>query len=64
MTRFDDATLDAAAELLEAMAGNTIYQAAWRAGAKRIRALKVLKGGDQVLKDTEEQISSSYSRPV
>jgi hypothetical protein len=58
MTRFDDDTLDAAAELLERMAGNTIYQAAWRAGAKRIRALKVLKDKAEVLKDKEEQITS------
>lgn len=58
MTRFDDATLEAAAELLERMAGNTIYQAAWRAGAKRIRGLKVLKSGGEVLKDNQEQITS------
>lgn len=59
MTRFDDATLEAAAELLERMAGNPIYQSAWRAGAKRIRALKVLKNNSEVLKDNVPQISST-----
>jgi hypothetical protein len=58
MTRFDDATLEAAAQLLEHTAGNNIYQAAWRAGAKRIRALKNLKDDSEVLKDNAEQISS------
>lgn len=61
MTRFDDATLEAAAQLLEQTAGNPIYQAAWRAGAKRIRALKNLKNNEQILKDGEQQISSNIS---
>jgi hypothetical protein len=61
MTRFDDTTLDAAAELLERMAGNTIYQAAWRAGAKRIRALKVLKDNGEVLKDSGNQITTTFN---
>lgn len=59
MTPFDDATLEAAAQLLERTAGNPIYQAAWRAGAKRIRALKNLKDSREVLKDEEQQISST-----
>lgn len=58
MTRFDNDTLEAAAELLERSAGNPIYQAAWRAGAKRIRALKDLKNNSEVLKDNAEQIIS------
>lgn len=64
MTRFDDATLEAAALLLETTAGNTIYQAAWRSGAKKIRALKNLKDDSEILKDSPEQISSVSSRPV
>jgi hypothetical protein len=40
MTRYDDDTLEAAAQLLERLAGNSLYQSAWRAGAKRIRNLK------------------------
>lgn len=59
MTRFDDNTLEAAAQLLERTAGNSLYQAAWRAGAKRIRALKNLKTENTILKDSEQQISSS-----
>ena len=59
MTRFDDATLEAAARLLETTAGNRIYEAAWRAGATRIRALKNLKDEAEVLKDIKEQISST-----
>lgn len=59
MTRFDDDTLEAAAQLLERTAGNSLYQAAWRAGAKRIRALKNLKTENTILKDSEQQISSS-----
>ena len=57
MTRFDDATLEAAAELLERLAGNTIYQAAWKSGAKHIRALKVLKDNEELLKDNAPQIT-------
>lgn len=64
MTRFDDETLEAAAGLLENIAGNSLYRAAWRAGAKRIRALKNLKDSAEVLKDSAQQISSSSSRPV
>lgn len=64
MTRFDDATLEAAAQLLERMAGNHVYQFAWRAGAKRIREMKNLKDSAVILNDTPEQISSSSSRPV
>lgn len=59
MTRFDDDTLEAAAQLLERTAGNPIYQAAWRAGAKRIRALKNLKDSAEILKDDAHQISST-----
>jgi hypothetical protein len=64
MTRFDDDTLEAAAQLLERTAGNRLYEAAWRAGAKRIRALKNLKSGAEVLNDNPEQISSISARPV
>jgi hypothetical protein len=64
MTKFDDETLEAAAQLLETTAGNSLYRSAWRAGAKRIRALKNLKDGDAILKDGRGQISNSSSRPV
>jgi len=64
MTKFDDATLEAAAQLLETTAGNSIYRSAWRAGAKKIRALKNLKDSDEILKDDRAQISNSSSRPV
>lgn len=57
MTRYDDDTLEAAAQLLERLAGNSLYQSAWRAGAKRIRNLK--NAGDaKVLNDEREQISA------
>lgn len=61
---FDDETLEAAAQLLERTAGNSLYQAAWRAGAKKIRALKNSADGAQILKDERAQISNSSSRPV
>jgi uncharacterized protein with NAD-binding domain and iron-sulfur cluster len=64
MTKFDDDTLEAAAELLERSAGNTLYEAAWRAGAKKIRALKNSKESVSILKDGRAQISNSSSRPV
>jgi len=64
MTKFDDDTLEAAAQLLERSAGNTLYEAAWRAGAKKIRALKNSKDSSQILKDGRGQISNSSSRPV
>jgi uncharacterized protein with NAD-binding domain and iron-sulfur cluster len=64
MSEFDDATLEAAAQLLERAAGNTLYEAAWRAGAKKIRALKKSKDSPQILKDGSHQISNSLSRPV
>lgn len=56
---YDDDTLEAAAQLLERLAGNSLYQSAWRAGAKRIRDLKVLKSGQQVLKDASAKISNT-----
>lgn len=59
MTRFDDDTLEAAAQLLEKLAGNKVYESAWRAGAKKIRALKILKTDGQKLNDSLDQISSS-----
>lgn len=59
MTEFDDETLEAAAQMLERLGGNSLYQSAWRAGAKRIRALKNLKNKDEVLNDSAEQIRSS-----
>ncbi|MCK1430891.1 hypothetical protein [Bradyrhizobium sp. 87] len=58
MSKFDEETLEAAAQLLERSAGNTLYEAAWRAGAKRIRALKKSKGNDEILKDGCAQISN------
>jgi hypothetical protein len=64
MTKFDDDTLEAAAQLLERSAGNTLYEAAWRAGAKKIRALKNSKESVSILKDGRAQISNSSSRPV
>lgn len=64
MRRFDDETLEMAAQLLEHLAGNDLYRSAWRAGAKRIRALKNLKDTAEVLKDIPEQISPISVRPV
>jgi hypothetical protein len=61
MTAFDDETLEAAAQLLERLAGNSLYRSAWRAGAKRIRAMKNLKVSGEVLNDRTPQISSSSS---
>lgn len=61
MTRFDDETLEAAAQLLERTAGNKLYEAAWRAGAKRIRSLKKLKPEGEMLNDKPEQISALSS---
>lgn len=58
MTRYDDETLEAAAQLLEHLGGNTIYEKAWRAGAKRIRDLKKLTRDDKKLTDNREQICS------
>jgi hypothetical protein len=58
--RFDDDTLEAAAQLLERHSGNELYMKAWKTGAKLIRGLKA----DQKLNDKSEQISSSSSRPV
>jgi hypothetical protein len=59
MSKFDDDTLEAAAQLLERAAGNTLYQSAWRAGAKKIRSLKNLKDSQQILKDDRQQISNA-----
>lgn len=66
MTRYDDETLEAAAEMLEKLGGNSLYQYAWRAGAKKIRELKLLKNDDapSILNESDEQISESLSRPV
>jgi hypothetical protein len=61
MTAFDDETLEAAAQLLERVAGNSIYQKAWRVGAKRIRSMKKLTGECEKLTDAGAQISSSSS---
>lgn len=63
MTTFDDDTLEAAAQLLERLAGNHVYKFAWRAGAKRIRALKNLKSNVEILNDASEQISKSSAHP-
>jgi hypothetical protein len=59
MTKFDDDTLEVAAQLLERSAGNTLYEAAWRAGAKKIRALKNSADGMKILKDDRQQISNA-----
>jgi hypothetical protein len=59
MTKFDDDTLEVAAQLLERSAGNTLYEAAWRAGAKKIRALKNSADGMKILKDVRQQISNA-----
>lgn len=56
MTRYDDETLEAAAEMLEKLAGNSVYEKAWKAGAKRIRALKKLTCESEKLTDKAEQI--------
>lgn len=58
MTRYDDETLEAAAQLLERMAGNSIYEKAWRAGARKIRSLKNVADSGEKLTDSAEQISS------
>ena len=50
--------LEAAALKLEAMAGNYMYEKAWRAAAKEIRAMKKLTDADTKLTDNSEQISS------
>jgi hypothetical protein len=54
---YDNDTLEAAAQLLERLAGNSLYQSAWRAGAKRIRNLKNADEA-KVLNDEREQISA------
>lgn len=59
MTRYDDETLEAAAEMLEKLAGNSVYEKAWKAGAKRIRSLKKLTCEDEKLTDNAEQICST-----
>jgi hypothetical protein len=56
MTRYDDDTLEAAAQLLERLAGNSVYEKAWRSGAKRIRLLKKLTSDGAKLTDKREQI--------
>lgn len=58
MTRYDDETLEAAAQLLERLAGNSIYEKAWRTGAKRIRDMKKLTSEREKLTDEREQIVS------
>ena len=58
MTTYDDETLELAAQLLERLGGNTIYQKAWRAGAKRIRDLKKLTDDGKKLTDNRSQICS------
>ncbi len=54
--RYDDETLEAAAQLLERLAGNSVYEKAWRSGAKRIRRLKELTSDRAKLTDKREQI--------
>lgn len=60
----DDDTLEAAAQMLEQTAGNALYRAAWRAAAKKIRRMKILKDKDEILKDGAKQISELSPRPV
>jgi len=60
----DDDTLEAAAQMLEQTAGNALYRAAWRSGAKKIRRMKILKERDEILKDGQAQIMSESARPV
>jgi hypothetical protein len=55
--KLDAETLEAAAQMLEHTAGNTLYQAAWRAAAKKIRRMKILN-------DDGQQISIESARPV
>lgn len=58
MSRYDDDTLEAAAELLERLGGNSLYEKAWRAGAKKIRSLKKLTCESEKLTDERVQIRS------
>lgn len=53
---YDDETLEAAAELLERLGGNYMYEKAWKAGAKKIRALKKLTSEPQKLTDSREEL--------
>lgn len=55
---YDDETLEAAAQMLERLGGNHIYQFAWRRGAQRIRALKS-DVGCKVLNDSDKQIGTT-----
>jgi hypothetical protein len=59
---YDNETLEAAAVLLERLSGNSIYEKAWRTGARRIRALKKLTAEDEKLTDSASQISQSSSQ--
>jgi hypothetical protein len=61
MSSYDDETLEAAAQLLERTAGNSIYEKAWRAGAKKIRSLKKLTCDDEKLTDKPAQITQQCS---
>lgn len=58
MIVFDNDTLEAAAQMLERLGGNPIYEKAWRAGAKKLRAMKKLTPETPKLTDKPEQITS------
>lgn len=53
----DDQTLEAVALKLETLAGNAVYEKAWRAAAKVVRSMKKLTCEPQKLTDKSEQIS-------
>lgn len=60
----DDATLEAAAQMLEERYGNDAYQKAWKAAAKLVRDMKKLTDASSKLTDNAPQITSSSGRPV
>lgn len=54
----DPETIEAVARKLEHQAGNPMYEKAWRAAAKFVRAMKKLPNSERKLPDNAEQISS------
>jgi len=62
LTRFDEATLEAAAARVEALAGNEKYQQAWKRAATVIRGM--IEKGTTKVPDKSKQISSNSARPV
>lgn len=53
----DDQTLEVVALKLETLAGNPVYEKAWRAAAKVVRSMTKLTCEPQKLPDKSEQIS-------